>query len=230
MIEDPPLITIAARPNRPVAAQIEALGGFPTGFLVDAMYGSGALPFSIKALSPGVLPQKFCGPALTVDPGPADVLTLVASLAEVEQGDVLVCATGGWTGCAAVGDRVLGMARNGGVCAFVTDGLVRDVDGIEQVGLPVYCAGVSPNSPYNSGPGTIGAPVNIGDRMIGTGDLLVGDRDGVVVVPYAMIDTVIERATHIAEIETELDAKVAQGQSVPPAIVELLASDKVRRL
>lgn len=229
MIEDPPLIDIQSRENTPTSRQIAALSVHPTGFLVDAMFGSGAIPYDIKALSPGTLPVKFCGPALTCDPGPADVIAVVAAVSEVQAGDILVAATGDWTGCAAVGDRVLGMAKNAGAAGFVTDGLVRDVDGVEAVGLPVYCKGVSPNSPFNSGPGTVGFPVQLGGVQICNGDVLVADRDGVVVVPFERIDEVASRAAHISEVEAQLDAQVAAGLIVPDSMKELLAGDRVRR-
>jgi len=66
---------------------------------------------------------------------------------------------------------MLGMARNLGVAGFVTDGMVRDIIGIQGVGLPVYCAGVTPNSPVRNGPGTVGEPVDIGGLRIESGDI-----------------------------------------------------------
>ncbi len=231
MIEDPPLLTIQSRHLSVADNVLKDLSQFPTSFVVDAMNGKGALPHTITPLSPATLPARFCGRALTVDPGPADVLAVVAALGEIESGDVLVIATGGHTGCAAIGDRVIGMARNAGAIAIVTDGLVRDIDGIEKVGLPVYCAGVSPNSPYNNGPGTVGTGIVIGDRKITRDDVLLGDRDGVVVVPGEQVADVIERCCHITEVEEELDAEVEQGLCVPSAMQELLNDgDKVRRI
>ncbi len=231
MIEDPPLLTIKSRELTAEDSDLKALAGFPTSFVVDAMQGKGALPHNIVPLSPHKLPVGFCGRALTVDPGPADVLAVVAALSEIEAGDVLVIATANHTGCAAIGDRVIGMARNAGAVAVVTDGLVRDIDGIEKVGLPVYCTGVSPNSPYNSGPGSIGTSIVMGDRIITRDDLLVADRDGVVVVPGSLLKDTISRCRHIADIENELDAEVEQGLCVPVSMQELLAvGEKVRRM
>lgn len=231
MIEDPPLLTIKSRVLSVADSALQALAQFPSSFVVDAMNGRGALPHTIKPLSAGTLPTQFCGRALTVDPGPADVLAVVAALSEIEVGDVLVIATAGHSGCAAIGDRVIGMAKNAGACAIVTDGLVRDIEGIEKVGLPVYCSGVSPNSPYNNGPGSIGTGIVMGDRKITRDDVLIADRDGVVVVPGDQITSVVARCKHIAEVEQELDAQVEQGLCVPPAMQELLqAEDKIRRV
>ncbi|MEM7303309.1 MAG: RraA family protein [Pseudomonadota bacterium] len=228
MIEEPPLLTIKENTNRPSAEQIRGFENVPTGFLTDAMGGEGALDQAIKPLSTTDLPFNFCGPALTCQCGPADILAALAALGRLQPGDVLISAAGGWQGCAAAGDRVTGMAKNGGAVAFVTDGLVRDYDGIVDVGMPVFCTGLSPNSPFANGPGTVGMPVEIGGKTVHSGDMLVGDRDGVVVVPFAEIDNVIEKLATVRELEGALDAKVRDGLAVPPDIIELLASDKVK--
>ena len=71
--------------------------------------------------------------------------------------------------------------------ACVTDGLVRDVDGIDAVGTPVFARGVSPNSPFKDGPGEIGLAVVVGGAAIESGDVIVGDKNGVAVVPRARV-------------------------------------------
>jgi len=230
VIEEPPLLKIRAERRRPNDAQIQALTGVPTGFIVDAMSGRGALDATIRALSPGVLPTSMCGPALTCLCGPADLLGVLGGLTELQPGDVMIAATGAWRDCAVVGDRVIGMLKNGGGGGFVTDGMVRDVAGINPVGLPIFCAGVTPNSPVAKGPGEVGFEVVVGGVAIDSGDMIVADADGVVVVPYAQIDAVIAEVAHITELEKELDARVAEGLQVPDAIVELMQTDQVVRV
>lgn len=230
MIEEPPLLTVRERRPRPTRRQLDALAGTPTGFLADAMAGRGALPADIRHVSPGDLPTRLCGPALTCLCGPADVLAVFAALGEVQEGDILVAATGGWRGSAVIGDRVMGMLRNAGGQGFVTDGLVRDVAGIREVGLPLFCAGVSPNSPFAKGPGEIGLPVNLGDVAIDSGDVLVSDEDGVVVVPFARLDEVIEALETVRRLEAALDAQVADGRVMPESTRELMAGERVRRI
>ena len=119
------------------------------------------------------------------------------------------------------------MARNKGVAGFVTDGLVRDIAGIEAVGLPVYCAGVTPNSPARNGPGTVGFPVVIGDVVVNAGDIVVGDRDGVVVVPLLEAEAVLARLPAIKAAEHELEAKVRGGLQLPDFARAVLQSDKI---
>ena len=198
---------------RPAAALVAALHGTPTGFLVDALGGSGALDYRIK---PAIVDQAgFCGVALTCDAGPADNLALIAALESIEPGDVIVCATGRYTGCAVTGDLVLGMARNCGAVGFVTDGCVRDLPGIRAVGLPCYCSGVTPNSPARSGPGTVGFPVTLAGHPVASGDVIVADLDGVVVVPRARLDEVIARLPAIRNAEAAMDQAVRDGLRLP---------------
>ncbi len=198
---------------RPAGALVDALRDTPTGFLVDALGGSGALDYRIK---PAIAGQAaFCGVALTCDAGPADNLALVAALETVQPGDVLVCTTGGYTGCAVTGDLVLGMARNCGAVGFVTDGCVRDLPGIRMVGLPCYCVGITPNSPARSGPGTVGFAITLGGHPVCSGDVVVADLDGVVVVPQSRLDEVIARLPAIREAEAAMDQAVRDGLRLP---------------
>ncbi len=230
MLEEPPIVQIRKPSRRPTAAQLAALAEQPTGFLCDAMDGKGALAHELSLLDPAALPGQFCGVALTADNGPDDILAMLAALTQLQPGDVMVSACSGWRGSAVTGDRVIGQCRNSGAVGFVTDGLVRDYEGIVEVGLPVVCAGMTPNSPYAKGPGKVGEPVVVGSVRIATGDVIVADRTGTVVVPFEKIDQVIETVTRVAGLETEMDAKVAGGQKAPQAMLDLVASDKVRWL
>jgi regulator of RNase E activity RraA len=229
MIEEPPLLTIKHPTRRPTAEQIAAFQGVPTGFVVDALYGGGALSSHIQAIGGGRdLHCVASGPALTVDCGPADILAALGALQFIQPGDIVLSAFAGHQGCAAAGDRLLGMMKNNGAAGFVTDGPVRDYEGVIAIGLPAWCTGLTPASPFAKGPGTVGLPIQIGGREVETGDMVVADRDGVVVVPYEQIGEVIAMLAHVKELETELDARVAEGLKIPEAIAELLDSDQVK--
>jgi len=99
--------------------------------------------------------------------------------------------------------------------------------GVLGVGLPVYCAGVTPNSPVRNGPGTVGLPVVIGGAAVESGDLVLGDRDGVVIVPRGQIGQVLERLADVRAAEAALEAKVKAGLQVPDFIQAILDSDRV---
>ena len=193
MIEEPPPLVFAPSIERPPADARRALPRAPTSFIVDAMNGTGALDWRIKRLAGGPL----VGVALTCDCGPLDNLAFMAALAESEPGDVLVVATGGYVGAAVTGDLLIGVARNRGAAGFVTDGLVRDLDDLETVGLPVFAIGVTPNSPQRRGPGSVGLPIVCGGVTIASGDVVVGDRDGVVVVPRARIEETLDNLERV---------------------------------
>ena len=186
-----------------------AFSGVPVSQVVDAMGGRGALHHAIKPLSPST--AALVGVAVTCHCGPADNLAVFGALDAAVSGDVIVAATDSFAGTAVTGDLVLGMARNKGLAGFVTDGLVRDVVGIEAVGLPVYCAGVIANSPARNGPGTVGFPVVLGGVAIAPGDILVGDRDGIAVVPRLEAEAVLSRLAAVRAAEQALDAQVRQG-------------------
>jgi 4-hydroxy-4-methyl-2-oxoglutarate aldolase len=212
MIDVPPLVQRQTF-TRPTAEQVQALGGTPTGFIVDALGGSGALDYRLR---PAIAEQyAFCGVALTVDAGPGDNLALVHALQDVQPGDVLVAATGGFTGCAITGDLVLGLAKNCGAVGFVTDGCVRDLVGLRTVGLPAWAFGVTPNSPQRHRPGTIGFTIAVAGHPVAAGDVVVADLDGVVVVPQARIREVLARLPQIRAAEARADAAVRAGARSP---------------
>jgi 4-hydroxy-4-methyl-2-oxoglutarate aldolase len=227
MIGDPPVVTLRRSFTRPSAAQLAAFAGVPTGFAVDAQNGQGALDHRIKPLWPEC---SFVAPAVTADCGPRDNLGLFVAIEAAQAGDVLVLATGAYEGTSLLGDHVAAMAKNKGIAAFVTDGLVRDVEGLLQVGLPVWCRGVSPNSPYKAGPCEIGTAVSMGGVAIASGDLVIGDRDGVVVVPQADIDEVAAALEQVREKENTMGAAIDAGLISPDWVGELLRSSRTRLL
>ena len=226
MIEEPPLLQIVAKDKRrrPSDALIARFDGAETGQVCDAMGGTGAMSHEIKPL--GALPPRILGPALTVGCGPADILALLAAIAEAQSGDVLVVSTDNFREAASLGDQVANMAKNAGISGVVTDGMARDIGGIEAVGLPVFGAGLSPNSPYSKGPGTVGLEIIAGGRPVRSGDLIVGDRDGVAVVPFERLEQTADALDQVRAAEAALAGEVAKGLRCPEAITELLASDQ----
>jgi 4-hydroxy-4-methyl-2-oxoglutarate aldolase len=114
-----------------------------------------------------------------------------------------------------VGDVLLGMARNAGVVALITDGMVRDIDGLNAVGIPVFARGLSPNSPYKDGPGEVGLPISIGGLVVNPGDLVVGDQDGIVIVAQDQVEGVAVELETVASKEKTMDGWVREGAKVP---------------
>jgi len=224
MIEEPPRLTIRRTFPRPTAAQMAAFRDVPTGFVCDAMNGVGALASNIQPLGGGRdLDCRAVGPALVAENGPAEILATMGALHVLEAGDIVVAAVHGHRNCSASGDQFCGMLKNKGAAGFVTDGEMRDYDGIVETGLPVWCTGLSPNSPYSNGPGRVGFGADIGGRQVESGDLIVADRNGVVVVPYAQIDAVAEKVRHVTSLEAALEEKVQDGFCQMQAIEDMIA-------
>ena len=230
MIENPPLIQIkkSSSRNRPSIKQLAKFKNVPTGFVCDALSGYAALDTNIKPLLvPGKNVEHIAGPALTVFSGAADVLGMSIALSEIQPGDIVVNGVSGFQGTAAVGDRIAGMIKNNGGIGLVTDGPMRDLEGIIETGLSCFCTGLNPNSPYNSGPAKIGYPTEIGGKTIHSGDIIVADADGVTVVPFNKIDEVIEKLDRIIELENAMDEKVKNGLKISQKALNYINSDQV---
>ena len=191
------------------------------------MDGRGAMEHRIQLLEGFPKEIRLLGTALTCHCGPGDNLGLFGAVAEAQPGDVIVAATDSFERTCLTGDLLMGMARNCKVAGLVTDGLVRDPEGIRQVGLPVFCRGVTPNSPVRNGPGTIGFPVVVGGVQVESGDIIAADSEGVVVIPQKELAGVLQRIPEIQSAEKRTEQAVAEGMKMLDSVRELLNSDKV---
>ena len=225
MLKDPPLLTIKKDFERVPKAKLEELAGAQTGHVVDAMNGRGGMDSAIKPVDPQR--ATFIGTAFPVETGPSDNLAITAAVARAVEGDVIVAASDAFERTAVCGDIVAMMAQNAGCAALVLDGMARDLIGLLDVGIPMFSRGITPNSCVRSGPGRVGLPIVAGGQRIEAGDVVVGDLDGVVVVPRADLDRVIATVNQIREAEAEAIAKVKTGSTRMAFMEELLASDKV---
>ncbi len=227
MIENPPLLTVRRRFPRPSAAELAAFADTPTGFLVDSMGGRGALNYRIKPVSDAT---GFHGVAVTCETGPADCLAAFGTLDVIQPGDVVLVKADSFTETAVIGDLLLGMMKNNGAAAFVTDGLVRDTPGIRGVGIPCFAAGVTPNSPAKTGPGTVGLPIVIGGVAVDAGDIVVGDEDGVVIVPRTRIAETLKHLANVRKLEAGLEAKVKAGLKKSDIVDSILKPGTIREV
>ena len=229
MIEEPKPLTIKKNWKRPSKKQLKAFENIPTGFVTDALDGDGTLSIDIKPVGDGRdINCVVVGAAVTAGNNAADIMGTLAALNFIQEGDVLVASFSGHQGNAAAGDRVMGMLKNCGGAGFVTDGPMRDYVGLIEVGLPAWCTGLTPASPFTKGPATVGLPINIGGQKVESGDIIVADLDGVVVVPHSKIDIIIERLSHITDLEYSLDAEVREGLKIPGPVKEMVLETNVK--
>lgn len=193
---------------------------FGTATLHEALGRKGALPHRIKPISAGM---KVCGPAVTVTSPPMDNLMLHQALSIAGPGTVLVVEVNrGYEG-GYWGEIMTVAARQRNIAGLIIDGCVRDADLIEQLGFPVFSRGLSVRGTDKQGGGHINVPIVIGDITIHPGDLVVGDRDGVVVVPSGEIATAMEAAQKRETKEDQIKKDLSAGKSTleiyawPPA-------------
>ena len=208
MIGEPVALTIRRRIERPPARTLRAYAGLPTGFVTDAFNGRGCLDYRIKPLTPDM---QLCGPAITAFCSPGDILAAMAILDFARKGDVIVIAAGAETNAAKIGDLWLHWAKRIGLAGIVCDGLVRDVVGLLKAELPVFARGVAPNAGYKTGPGAINAEVSCGGVAIAPGDIIVGDRDGVVAIPRTQAAAVAKQLDLVKKKEAAAEQNIRRG-------------------
>lgn len=215
----PPIITVKKSWQRPDPALVERFRGAPSGNVSDAAGRAGSLAPNIKPVTPE---RRFCGTALTIDAGKHDNLAFWAALDSVQPGDVMMVATQGHDGCAVVGDLIISFARNRGAIAVVTDGMVRDAEALIDIGVPVFSAGIRPSGPTKRGPGSVGLPIWVAGQRIEPGDVVVGDSDGVVVVPQGMLAEAADLLDQIGAKEAGMEADGKAGKLYPDNIESFL--------
>lgn len=216
---DLPVLTLRPGFPRPDDSLLSAFAEVPSGVVCDAQGRRGALSFDIR---PVTRCSRFHGVAVVVEAGAADNLAAWASLKVVRPGDVVVIATGRHSGCSVIGDNFAAMARNAGAVAVVTDGVVRDVAGLDDVGIPVFARGLSPNSPWKNGPGSAGLATAVGGVMVHSGDIIVGDIDGVVHVARERAHETARAIAAVRDKEQKMEADWRDGATAPGWLEERL--------
>jgi RraA family protein len=196
---------IAPSWDRVAAAKTRRLGQVPAANVGDALQRMTVMDGGIRLFTERA---ALLGNALTVDVRSGDNLAIHRALDEARPGDVLVVNGHGDMTRALIGDLIGEIMVNAGVVGAVVDGAVRDVQALSELGLAVYARAVTPAGPFKDGPGTIGAPVAVGGVVVTAGDVLVGDSDGVVVVPRHRVMEVVEAVDGIGEKEEALRQRI----------------------
>ena len=197
--------------NRQVgAAAIEAFRGIPVANVSDSM---SRLTAGGAALRPMHAGGYMAGPALTVRTRPGDNLMVHKAIDIALPGDIVVVDAGGVLTQAIIGYLMLNHAIKRQVGGIVIYGAVRDLDFIAGQNTPVYAAGVTHRGPYKDGPGEINVPIAIDGMVIEAGDLILGDLDGILCVPFDAVETVLAAATAKRAAEDKEVAAIQAGSS-----------------
>ncbi len=161
---------------------------------------------------------SVAGPAYTAECPAGDNLASHAAVARAPRGSVLVVSTGADTGHGGWGEILATGAIAQGIRGLVTDGGVRDVEALRRIGFPTFAGAVALAGTTKHGGGSTGRPVQLGGVSVAPGDWIVGDADGVVVIPGAELDNVLSAAHQRTEREADYLARLRNGATT----VELL--------
>jgi RraA family protein len=160
------------------------------------------------------------GPAFTVKTRPGDNLMVHKALDIASPGDVVVVDAGGDLTNSIVGEIMVSYAINRGLAGLVINGSIRDCDALRRLSFPVYAAGVTHRGPMKSGPGEIGKAVAFDGMVIEPGDLIVGDGDGVLCIPFDEVEEVYQAAEAKKKSEDKVLAELRAGRSMDRAWVD----------
>jgi 4-hydroxy-4-methyl-2-oxoglutarate aldolase len=176
----------------------------------DVMQTQSGVAVPIVGPQPIAPTSALCAPAFTCACAPGDNLALHHALMRAPAGAVIVCVVGDHS-TAYIGDLMSTDAMQRGLAGLVIDGPVRDAPAVVELGWPVFHVGLNPASPAKASPGLLGAPVTIGGARVETGDQIVADRDGVLVVPRALWESVAASAHRVRDREDAIRAALASG-------------------
>lgn len=154
---------------------------------------------------------KLIGTAVTVKTRPGDNLMVHKAIDLAQPGEVIVVDAGGDTTNAIVGEIMQRIAKKNGIAGFVINGAIRDSIAFQNDSFPIYAKGVTHRGPYKDGPGEINVPISLGSMIVHPGDLVVGDEDGLVIVPVDEAEEVLHKVKIQAQKEEEIFQSIEQG-------------------
>lgn len=213
-----PGFRILPPPPRIDPSLVSAFRGLASSNVADAM---GRFNF----MDPGIQPRSglpLCGLAITVNARPGDNLMVHKALQLAQPGDIVVVSTNGNTTSAVFGELMCRTAVAQKLGGLVVDGAIRDAQGIAALGFPVFSRTLTPGGCDKDGPGEINVPVSCGGAVVHPGDIIVGDSDGVAVVPRADAAVVLELVRTLVENEERRIAEIQSGGVFKPDIDETL--------
>jgi 4-hydroxy-4-methyl-2-oxoglutarate aldolase len=207
-------------PNPPRLAPdlLERFVGLASSNVADAM---GRFNF----MDPGIQSRSglpLCGHAVTVYARPADNLMIHKALAVANPGDIVVVCTCGNTTSAVFGELMCTTAVAARVGGIIVDGAIRDVDAITKLGFPAFSRTVSPGGCDKDGPGEVNVPISCGGTVVNPGDIVIGDGDGVAVVPHVHAEEVLGLVKQLMDRERRRVAEIHAGTLFRPDVDELL--------
>ncbi len=191
----------------------------PTTIISDCMNRSGVMSSNIKPLTHNV---HVVGTAVTAECMPGNNLMTHQVLYVAQEGDVIVIDGKGEQQRSIWGGIQTRVALDRRIAAVVIDGAVRDVKEIRASGLAVFCLAVTPAGPFKDLGGNINVPIRCGGLVVHPGDLIVGDDDGLVVVPQQKVEDILNKSKERLKMEEQWLKDLQKGKTT----LEILELDQ----
>jgi regulator of RNase E activity RraA len=187
---------------------IQELAQYPVALIGDV---TGRIGMMTSVIRPQNNLARIAGTILPVLTRDGDNLAIHRALDEAKPGDVLVVDAHAETHRAVFGDILGEICISRGVTGVIIDGATRDVEELEKLGLSVYARSVNPAGPAKAGPGTVGAPVAVGNVVCNAGDAILADRDGIIAVPRTELADILIRVRKQDDFENGLRDRIREG-------------------
>lgn len=213
--------------DRVTPEQLERARKYQAAILCDVAGRRGTMHSRIRALEASM---TVCGPAFTVEVRPGDNLMFHVALAVAKPGDVVVVDGKADSTCALFGDLMVTQAVAAKLGGFVVDAASRDTASLSKSDFPIFAAGTNPCGPTKGLPGRLSIPVSVGGVSVEPGDLVVGDVDGVVVIPRADVEDVLAAAQKKVETEVQRVKEIEDGILISPWLDDALRQAGLRTL
>lgn len=212
--------------NLPAKELVEEFRNLPAANVADTMGRSCALSSEIRLISSPK--QAIAGAALTVKARPGDNLMLHKALDMAGEGDVIIVSNDGDRTHSLMGEimAVYG-AHTRKIAGIVLDGPIRDIEELSQMEMPLYATGSTPGGPYKEGPGEVNVPISIGNIAVMPGDIILGDRDGVIVIPRKDAPEILEAAKKYAALDAGKVEAAKNGTSKRQWVEDTLVKKQV---
>ena len=201
---------VITRFQRPPEKLVAAFKDFGAATVYEAAGRIGSVDPAIKPLGRNM---RLLGAALTVRCHPRDNLMLHKALQIGHPGDIVVASTDGYPAAGYFGDLMATSAMARQIGGLAIDGCVRDSAEIIEMGFPIFCRGTCMRGTTKQTLGSVNHPVLFGDVVVHPGDLVLGDDDGIVIIPQARLEEVLETTRSRVEKEKEKAAVLKQGVS-----------------
>lgn len=218
-----PLERREAEFRRLTQVEIEKWEAVPTTIASDSMNRTRCMESAIKPLDPA---WRVVGQARTVLAMPGDNSMVHVACSLAGPGDVVVVDGSGLLEVAMAGHVICTAAKRRGIRGLVVDGAARDGRELRELGWPIFVRGLVPRGPHKNFGGTMDAPISVGGVAVKPGDIVLGDADGVCVVPLEIADEVLERCRETIRKEDDWYNRLERGDllaeifklDIPPAL------------